>query len=184
MVIIGIDPGVQGAIVMINEDGEIISIQDIPTLKLKKGKKSNTILDMAAMANIFRVPISLDNAHNIGVHVFIEKAQPMPARKKGKDGKEKSVQGISSTFKYGMAYGILLGQITAFNMALTPVHPRTWKKAMMPDMDKSSKDASRYRAMQLFPSASDKLARKKDEHRAEALLIAEYGRRQLIYETI
>lgn len=166
MIILGIDPGVSGAIAMINEEGEIARIEDLPVLCLKKGKKTNTILDIIGLANTLRVVSSLNNAHGMGVVAYVEKAQSMPD------------QGSASTFKYGKSCGAIEGILAAFNFPFTLVNPRTWKKAMMADMDRKSKDASRYRASQLFPSAADMLSRKKDEHRAEALLIAEYGRRE------
>jgi crossover junction endodeoxyribonuclease RuvC len=83
-------------------------------------------------------------------------------------------QGVASVFGYGEAYGAIKGICAAFRMPITEVHPRTWKKVMMPDMDKSSKDAARYRAMQLWPGTGY-FDRKKDQHIAEAALIAKYG---------
>jgi crossover junction endodeoxyribonuclease RuvC len=99
--------------------------------------------------------------------VFLEKVSAM----KG--------QGVTSMFSFGTNYGTWLGIIAAFHFPYTLVTPQAWKKAMMEGMDKSNDDGDRQRALQLFPEMGVHLARKKDDGRADALLICEYGRRQL-----
>ena len=93
-------------------------------------------------------------------HVYIEKQQAMPK------------QGVSSTFKLGFAYGQIVAAVALSNIPYTIVTPSTWKRSMNLPKDK---DAARRLAVQWFPRQADKLKRKKDEHRAEALLIALYG---------
>ena len=158
MIIAGIDPGMSGAIVMRSGDGTL-SFRDIPTYNTAKKGKVRRKPDIAAIREIF-------TGNFIG-HVFIEKAQSMPG------------QGVASVFNYAFTYGVLLGIIASFKIRYTEVTPQAWKKVMLSGIDKSSKDAARYRASQLWPNQSDMFKRKKDEHRAEAALIAEYGHGQI-----
>lgn len=96
---------------------------------------------------------------------YIEKAQSMPG------------QGISSGFNYGVTYGLLLGTIIGMGFPYTEVSPAKWKKAMGINDDK---DKSRAEACRIWPDMHEELNRKKDHNRAEALLLAEYGRRERI----
>lgn len=93
--------------------------------------------------------------------VYIEKSQAMPG------------QGVSSMFKYGMHYGHLTGMLALLRIPYIEVSAATWKRVMGLTAEKAD---SRTMAQKLFPEAS--LSRKKDHGRAEALLIAEFGRRQ------
>ncbi len=154
MIVIGIDPGLDGAVAALDDD---IRVWDTPTAK--EGKK-----------RVF-VPIEMwDILHTAGreaprVHVFIEKVHSMPK------------QGIASAFNFGVGYGLWLGVIAGFQMPSTQVTPQAWMREMLAGMQKG-KDSSRIRAIELFPDSVG-LARKKDHGRADALLIAEYGRRKL-----
>jgi len=94
-------------------------------------------------------------------HIYIEKQQAMPK------------QGVSSTFKLGYAFGQIVTSVALFRRPYTLVTPVTWKRSMNLPRDK---DAARRMAQQWFPDIASDLKRKKDEHRAEALLIALYGR--------
>lgn len=94
-------------------------------------------------------------------HVYIEKQGAMPS------------QGVSSTFKLGYAFGQITSTVALTRVPFTLVTPATWKRSMNLPKDK---DSARRLAIQWFPHLSEKLKRKKDEHRAEALLIALYGR--------
>ena len=82
-------------------------------------------------------------------------------------------QGVSSTFKFGVAYGSAISILQRFNSTFHAVPPRVWKRAMVLDNDK---DKSLALARELWPTAP--LARKKDNGRAEALLMAEWLRRE------
>lgn len=162
MNIIGIDPGNAGAIVVLTKDR--IIIQDMPTLvtegkgKTKKGNvKKHTHMDELAIKSF------LETYNSKGTQVFIEKCQSMPG------------QGAAGTANYMCGYGILRGICVGLDMPYTLVHPATWKKKIMRDMDKG-KEASILRAKQLFPKAD---IGKKDG-RAEALLIAYYGKTELL----
>jgi crossover junction endodeoxyribonuclease RuvC len=96
-------------------------------------------------------------------HVFIERVGAMPK------------QGVASTFRFGYAAGAIHGLLTAFEIPLSFVTPQTWRRAMA--VSGVGKDACRARACELFPTQADQFARQKDEHRADAALIASYGHR-------
>jgi len=91
-------------------------------------------------------------------HVLIEEAQPMPR------------QGTRSMLTLGFGYGLWVGILATLQLLYTTVRPAVWKKAFSLGTDK---EASRLRAMQLFPGAELRL--KKHHGRAEALLLAHYG---------
>jgi crossover junction endodeoxyribonuclease RuvC len=161
MIVVGIDPGNLGAIAILDKnDGDVV--YDMPTFvttgsgKTKKGNtKKHTMLDENEIRKILSRPC-ID-------HVFIEKSQSMPG------------QGSSSTFNYACSYGIIRGICVGLELPYTLIHPATWKRSMMKDMDKS-KDASIIRAKQLFP----KVDIGKKDGRAEALLIAVYGKKEFL----
>jgi len=157
-IIIGIDPGLTGAVAVIKSDGELYVV-DTPIIEVKKGKKMKKEYLPSQMADILREYLGAN------CHVFLEKVHSMPK------------QGVSSVFGFGEGYGLWIGMIAAFRLPMTLVTPQSWKKVIMSGM--SDKDAARIRAQELFPKYSNLLSRKKDIGRADAILIAEYGRRTL-----
>jgi crossover junction endodeoxyribonuclease RuvC len=95
-------------------------------------------------------------------HAFVEFAAARPG------------QGVSSMFKFGVVYGATKMALAACGVPYTVVTPAKWKPAVG-ILKGSDKDASRLRALQLFPDEAVNLARKKDHARADAMLIAYYG---------
>lgn len=93
-------------------------------------------------------------------HAFIERVHSMPK------------QGVSSSFKFGQSYGFLRGLLVASGIPFEEVTPQTWQKAMG-CLTRGDKNVSKARAQQLFPGV------KITHANADALLIAEYGRRAL-----
>lgn len=161
MIYIGIDPGLHGAVAVIEElpiewGADAILIKDTPILVVDNKNKS----DMSGMAEVLRPYFERPEKST----VIMESVHSMPK------------QGVASSFTFGEGFGIWKGIIAAFQLPLELVSPQRWKKAMLADQGKE-KDASRFKAMQLFPSVADQLKRVKDDGRAEALLLAEYGRR-------
>ena len=150
---IGIDPGLDGAIIIRN-DGEI-SIHDTPTLTIQNGKKKKRLCDAYGMAHILKAYTGED------VHVALEKVHSMPG------------QGVASMFSMGEGFGIWKGLIAMSGFKITLIPPQTWKKKMMNGMGKE-KDAARLRALELFPGLYEELKLKKHHGRADALLISEY----------
>lgn len=152
MTIIGIDPGLKGAVAIITYQNNIV-LYNVPLLD-----GQYHIPEMADIIESWSVT-------NPSTHAFIEKVGAMPK------------QGVVSMFNFGKGFGIWLGILGTLKIPYTLVTPQAWKKAMMEGM--RNKDDSRLRACQLFPKESLQFARKKDVGRADALLIAEYGRRIL-----
>ncbi len=152
MIYIGIDPGISGAVGIIKEDGSI-EIFDTPFISVGAKNEYNSS-EMATILNPYK--------YCNNCHVFMEKVSAMPK------------QGVTSMFNFGKGYGIWLGIISAYLLSYTLVRPQVWKKILMQGI--LDKDASRMRATQLFPAYSRLFLRKKDVGRADALLIAEYGR--------
>lgn len=153
--IIGIDPGQTGAVAAIYPTGGHVVLVDAPVEMVKKGKGSKTEYLPAEMARII--------SEFSPSHCYIEKVGAMPG------------QGVTSMFNFGKGYGLWIGILAALGIPYTLVTPQAWKKEIMQGV--GDKDAARGRAQQLFPSMASQLSRKKDIGRADALLIAEYGRR-------
>lgn len=155
MVYIGIDPGLDGAVAHIDSEGNA-SVFDTPTFNVE-GKRKYNAIGMAAL-------LVQTHAHPSIVLVVLESVHSMPK------------QGVASSFCFGEGLGIWKGIIAANGMSLELPSPQRWKKTILADQGKD-KDASRYKAIQIFPALAEQLKLKKHDGRAEALLLAEYGRR-------
>lgn len=156
MIYIGIDPGLSGAIAFITPNGGIgVYLYDTPTAETGKGtKRDYLIANMSNFLSVLEEPFCI-----------LEAVHSMPK------------QGVASSFAFGRGLGIWEGILSAYSIPYAKVAPQTWKKAMLGDMPRDNKDSSRIAATRLFPQVADQLSRKKDDGRAEALLMAEYGRR-------
>lgn len=156
MIYLGIDPGLDGAIAYVGTDPHVVHVVDTPTLTVTSSAGSRREYNLAEMRNLLTL-YHVDMA-------FVEKVHSMPG------------QGVRSMFTMGAGYGAWLGLLAGLQIPTTLVTPQRWKKVMLADQGQD-KDASRLRAIQLFPTEAAYFARKKDDGRAEAALIAEYGRR-------
>ena len=146
--VIGIDPGISGAIAVF-EDGKLDCVVDMPTLEVDSGKTKKRHISAAFLRNILEgYPDS---------HVVIEKVGAMPN------------QGVTSMFNFGRSAGIIEGVVAGLKLSSTYVTPTTWTKAVG---RAAGKDASRMRAMELFPTRAELFKRAKDDGRADAALIA------------
>jgi len=172
--IIGIDPGLDGALAAIEADtGRFISVFDPPTSQVKSGKKMKRIYLEPAMVQIFENlqngvgfnAVRTNELHNRIVAVTIENVHAMPG------------QGVVSMFSMGNGFGLWCGIIAALRLPSYRVEPAKWKR-LMGIQTASDKGKSIQIASRLFPAAP--LSRKKDDGRAEALLLAEYCRQHLI----
>lgn len=151
--LIGIDPGITGAMAAINADTlQLHAVVDFPTVS--EGKKQRIFT--YGTADILKQWES--DADRIAM-VYLEKVNAMPK------------QGVTSMFNMGRSFGAIEGVISALNLPLTYITPVTWKRRA--NLINKDKDVSRTRALELYPSAP--LTRKKDHNRADALLIARYG---------
>jgi hypothetical protein len=151
---IGIDPGLAGAVAVLGANGTLEALDDTPVLTLKVQRGTRQVYDVPGMTALLRPYAGLH------VHVLIEESQPMPG------------QGTRSMFTTGYGYGLWIGLLTTLQLPYTPIRPGIWKRALALGKDK---EASRLRAMQLYPGADLRL--KKHHGRAEALLLASYGLR-------
>ena len=153
MIIIGIDPGLSGAIAILKND-KVIKLIEMPVMA--EGKKNKRQLNNAQLANILREII--ENHQEISV--VVEQVNAMPG------------QGVTSMFNFGQSFGILKGVCSAMNLSMHFVRPVKWKKYF--NLINSSKDASRTKAIEIFPYFSVNLSKKKDANKADAILIASY----------
>lgn len=151
--IIGIDPGISGALCLLG--GDEPEIWDMPVLELR-GKKR---VDATALAHTF------ERWAEFAPTVWIEDVATRPG------------EGAVGAFSFGRSVGVLHGLAAAHFMPVSVVRPATWKKAMGIAAG-SDKDASRAKASELCPRYANHWALKKHDGRAESLLIAMYGRMQ------
>ena len=154
MLIIGIDPGISGSICFF-EDGKIIEVIEMPVMT--EGKKNKKQVNGAQIYNEFLKKI---NNKDDEIRVVIEKVSAMPG------------QGVTSMFNFGQSYGILKGICSAMQLPMFFVRPAKWKKYF--NLINSQKDASRTRAIEIFPYFSTQLSKKKDSNKADAILIASF----------
>ena len=169
MLHVGIDPGLTGAICSIDSETREIAFWDTPVLVVRSGKNFKNQQDVHACAAILRSLRDTDNQ----LLITIEKVAPMPSVPTGNDEERRSM-GATSAFNFGMGFGMWIATCAALEIPYQLVHPATWKAALMRDQGKE-KDASRVKAMQLYPYTAKDLARKKDHARGDALLLAHYG---------
>ena len=155
MLIIGIDPGISGSICFF-EDGKIIDVIEMPTMI--DGKKNKKQVNGAQIYNEISERINTKKKENI--RVVIEQVSAMPG------------QGVTSMFNFGQSFGILKGICSAMQLPLYFVRPAKWKKHY--NLINSQKDASRTRAIEIFPYFSSQLSKKKDSNKADAILIASF----------
>ncbi len=151
MTIIGIDPGISGALGFLQDDGTLQCVLDMPVVKLGTGSE----IDVVNLLNLISMKILLWECRAI-----VETQSPQPS------------QGVVASFRMGRNFGQLCAVLDVLGIPWSEVRPAKWKKAMGVTKDKSS---SIVLARRLWPDAP--LTRKKDDGRAEALLIAEWGRR-------
>ena len=155
MLIIGIDPGISGSICFF-QDGKIVDVVEMPTMT--EGKKNKKQVNGSQIFNEISEKIKkLDKKE---IKVVIEQVSAMPG------------QGVTSMFNFGQSFGILKGICSAMQLPMYFVRPAKWKKYF--NLINSEKDASRTRAIEIFPYFSSQLSRKKDSNKAEAILIASF----------
>ena len=155
MLIIGIDPGLSGSICFF-EDGKIIDVIEMPTMT--EGKKNKKQVNGVQIFNEFSKRINKNGNEN--TRVVIEQVSAMPG------------QGVTSMFNFGQSFGILKGICSAMQLPMYFVRPAKWKKYF--GLINSEKDASRTKAIEIFPYFSSQLSKKKDANKADAILIASF----------
>ena len=142
MLIIGIDPGISGSICFL-EDGKIIDVIEMPTMA--DGKKNKRQVNGSQIYN--EILKKLNNSKKNETKVIIEHVSAMPG------------QGVTSMFNFGQSFGILKGICSAMQLPMYFVRPAKWKKYF--NLINSEKDASRTKAIEIFPYFSSQLSKKK-----------------------
>ena len=155
MLIIGIDPGISGAICFF-KNGEVKEILDIPNMA--DGKKNKRQINGPQIYN--EISKRIINIPKNEVVVVIEQVSAMPG------------QGVTSMFNFGQSFGVLKGICSAMQLSMHFVRPAKWKKYF--NLIKTEKDASRTKVIEIFPYISSQLSRKKDSNKADAILLASF----------
>tara|TARA_Y100000992_G_scaffold296449_1_gene258673 strand:- start:932 stop:1423 length:492 start_codon:yes stop_codon:yes gene_type:complete len=153
MKVIGIDPGLSGAIAVL-EDKKVLGIFDMPVMA--EGKKNKRQLNSAQLVNVIKSNINQDEE----ISVVVEQVNAMPG------------QGVTSMFNFGQTFGAIKGVCAALKLPIYFVRPSKWKKHF--ELINSSKDSSRTKVIEMYPTLSDQLAKKKDVNKSDAILIARY----------
>lgn len=161
---IGVDPGLKGAIAIIDENGYWIQIQDTPTITFQKGKKNKTEYNIG---EIKRVLFNFIDISSDKTTVFVEKMQSMPPGIR-----------VQASFSLGYCQGLFEGILTALEIPYQLVISKHWQKHFQITKPKGDKKTQSFQiASRLFPTAT--LTGPKGgvkDGRSDALLIAEYGR--------
>ena len=155
MYIISIDPGISGAICFF-ENGSVVDVIDMPSMA--DGKKNKKQVNGSQIYN--EINLKIKNIDKKKIIVVIEQVSAMPG------------QGVTSMFNFGQSFGILKGICSAMQLPMYFVRPSKWKKYF--NLINSEKDASRTRAIEIFPYFSSQLSKKKDSNKADAILIASF----------
>ena len=155
MLVIGIDPGISGSICFF-DNGKIVDVIEMPTMT--EGKKNKRQVNGSQIYN--EISKRVNNIEKNEIRVVIEHVTAMPG------------QGVTSMFNFGQSFGILKGICSAMQLPLFFVRPAKWKKHF--NLINSQKDASRTRAIEIFPYFSSQLSKKKDSNKADAILIASF----------
>ena len=155
MLIIGIDPGISGSICFF-KDGKILDVIEMPTMT--EGKKNKKQVNGSQIYN--EILKRIKKIEKQEIRVVIEKVSAMPK------------QGVTSMFNFGQSFGILKGICSAMQLPMYFVRPAKWKKYF--NLINFEKDASRTRAIEIFPYFSSQLSKKKDSNKADAILLASF----------
>ena len=152
MIVVGIDPGLSGAVAVLDVSNKLLAIHDMPTTLVKSRKSEKRQLSEAMLARILR-QVKPE-------HAYLEFVSAMPG------------QGVSSMFNFGMGYGAIKGILSALEIPFSTVTPVKWQRDLSVA---KGKEGNRLRAAQLYPEYAHLFARVKDDGRADAALIAHWG---------
>jgi len=161
MVILGIDPGLSGAIAVLDLSNKLLAVHDMPTTTIRSGKSDKRQLSEAMLSSL----VKQTNAQ----HSYLEFVSARPG------------QGVSSMFNFGVGYGAIRGVLAGLGVPMSTVTPAKWQRDL--NLAKG-KDANRARAAQLFPEFAYLFSRVKDDGRADAALIAWWGARHAYMQKI
>ena len=154
MIILGIDPGLSGALAFYDTVDHSLILHDMPVVEMVRNGKTKREVSPHLIAEI------ITGNPKQTARAYVERVSAMPG------------QGVTSVFSFGRSSGIIEGALAAIGIPYTLVTPQAWMKATG---IRAGKDGSRQRAMEVFPMHADLFARKKDDGRSDASLIAYYG---------
>jgi len=152
-VIVGIDPGMSGAVVVVSGQ-RLVEVYDMPVDEVN-GRNCLSPARLSAMLSQVRDELTIDM-------VIVEHVQ----------GVQQS--GATSAFAFGRGFGTIEGVVAALSLPMTLVRPQRWTKALGVGRDKG---AHRAAASRLWPLDAKLFARVKDDGRADAALLCEWYRR-------
>ena len=155
MLIIAIDPGINGAICFF-ENGEVKDVLEMPTMA--EGKKNKRQVNGRQIYN--EILSRIENYNLQDINVVVEQVSAMPG------------QGVTSMFNFGQSFGVIKGICAAMQLPIFFVRPAKWKKYF--ELLNTQKDGSITKAIEMFPKISSILAKKKDSNKADAILIASF----------
>ena len=153
MIIIGIDPGLSGGIAVL-DNNKVLELFDMPVMA--DGKKNKKQLNSALLAKLIKE--STSNTSESAV--IVEQVNAMPG------------QGVTSMFNFGQTFGAIKGICATLELPIFFVRPSKWKKHF--ELINSSKDASRTKAIEMYPHLAQELSKKKDVNKSDAILIARF----------
>ena len=153
MRIIGVDPGLTGAIAIL-DGNKVINLFEMPIMA--DGKKNKRQLNSAQLVSIIKENIK----NKEETAVIVEQVNAMPG------------QGVTSMFNFGQTFGAIKGVCAALELPIFFVRPSKWKKHF--ELINSSKDSSRTKVIEMYPSLSNQLSKKKDVNKSDAILIARF----------
>lgn len=154
MRVLGVDPGLSGALALLDTETEDLQVEDMPAITMKRPsqqRKSN-VISPSHLADLIEAM-----APEVA---WVERVHAMPK------------QGVVSSFNFGMGYGLLLGVLARQRVPFMLVSPVEWKRAYRLGADKQT---SRLLASRLYPHFAHRFARRCDDGRAEATLLAGFG---------
>lgn len=164
MRMMGVDPGLSGALALIDTDTGEIVVDDMPVVELSRkrvrSKRTGKMRDQVKRCVDGKAVGDWIDLHQPD-EAIIEQVASMPK------------QGVVSTFSFGESFGAVCGAIEAMNVRLHRVRPAVWKRSV--GLIGTSKGASLALARKTYARAAKRLKRKRDDGRAEALLIARYA---------
>lgn len=152
--IMGIDPGVSGAIAII-EGGDLLDAFDVPVVETQSGRKKKRRISPEMLV------AEIEEHIDYLARVYIEDVHAMPG------------QGVTSMFAFGEAAGLIRGVCAGLKVPVCLISPITWKRGMK--LQGAGKDASRAMAARMWPQKASLFKRQRDDGRAEAALLAHYG---------
>lgn len=161
MIVLGIDPGQSGALAWVC-GAEVIKIEDMPVFEVMKNGKPRRELNVHGLASLLA-----DHPADV---CFYEQVGGMEG------------DSPSSAFTFGRIAGAAEAAVKLSGARFEFVAPHVWKRAM--GLIGTAKDQSRAKATNRWPAFAAHFSRKKDDGRAEAALLAEYGRQRLHQEGV